>query len=54
MDLQFIVVSVIVLSAIAFAALTLARKTRSFSTKSDCGADCGCGDAKEKLTSSKV
>jgi hypothetical protein len=54
MDFQLIIVLIVIVGALAFAGLTLARKAKGFSIKNDCGADCGCGDSKDKLTSSKV
>jgi hypothetical protein len=42
MDIQIIIVGAIILSAIAFGGITFARKTKAFSAKNDCGADCGC------------
>ena len=54
MDPQTSIVVLVIAAAIVFAGLTFARKAKGFSTTNDCGADCGCGDSKDKLTSSKV
>ncbi|MFL6468975.1 MAG: FeoB-associated Cys-rich membrane protein [Pyrinomonadaceae bacterium] len=54
MDLQLVIVGAIILTAIGFAVAAFVRKTRSFSTKTHCGSDCGCNGTKDKLTSSKV
>jgi len=54
MDVQLIIVFLVIAASIAFAGVTFARKTKTFSTKNDCAADCGCGDSKDQLTSSKV
>jgi hypothetical protein len=54
MDIQLIIVLIVVLGALAFAGVTFARKAKGFYTKNDCGTGCGCGDSKDKLTSSKV
>ena len=51
MTVQYIIVVAIISAAITYAAVTLIRKRRSFSTKSGCGNDCGCGDGSKKLTS---
>jgi len=42
MSVQAIFVAIIILGAFVYAAVVFARKTRSFSKKSNCGADCGC------------
>lgn len=47
-DLQLVIVVAVIVGAIAFAGVTLARKARGFSTKNDCGSDCGCGDQTQK------
>lgn len=50
MDVQNIVVAIIVIAALAYVGQIVWRKTKSFSSKSDCGADCGCSsDAEQKL-----
>jgi hypothetical protein len=54
LDVQLIIVFLVIAASIAFAGVTFARKTKTFSTKNDCAADCGCGDSKDQLTSSKV
>jgi hypothetical protein len=54
MDFQLVIVLTVIVAAVAFAGLTFARKAKGFSAKNDCGADCGCGESKVKLTSSKV
>jgi hypothetical protein len=48
MNLQIFLVAFIVFGAIAYAGTIFWKKTRSFSPKSGCDADCGCG-AKDKL-----
>jgi hypothetical protein len=48
MDLQIAIVLLIIAGAIAFAGLTFARKAKGFSTKNNCGTDCGCGDQKSE------
>jgi len=54
MTVQYIIVILIVVSAFVYAGTMLWKKSRSFSTKSKCGTDCGCNVGKEKLTSTKV
>ncbi len=54
MDVQVIIVLLIITAAVAFAGLTFARKAKGFSTKNDCGADCGCANSDDKLTFPKV
>lgn len=44
MNFQTIAVLAIILVAVLFAGSKLIRKRRSFSTKADCGSDCGCGE----------
>jgi len=48
MNLQIILVTVILVGAIAYAGAVLWKKARSFSPKSGCDADCGCGGTKDK------
>lgn len=48
-DLQFIIVSLIVIGAAMFASAGLYRRSRAFSSKPDCEADCGCS-GKTKTT----
>jgi hypothetical protein len=43
MSFQLIVVLAIVGVALFFAGSSLLQKRKSFSTKGDCGDDCGCG-----------
>jgi hypothetical protein len=45
MSWQNIVVLLIVLSALGYILSMLWKKTRSFSPKKGCDADCGCGTA---------
>lgn len=47
MNWQLLIVLAIVLLAVFFIAKNFLLKAKSFSPKSNCGADCGCGD-KEK------
>jgi hypothetical protein len=54
MDAQLLIVSLILLIAIAFAGRAIYRRTRSFSPKSGCDADCGCGGESQKLSSKPV
>lgn len=54
MDLQLFIVVAVIFGAFTFAAVSFARKTKGFSTKSDCGTECGCANSDDKLTSSKV
>jgi FeoB-associated Cys-rich membrane protein len=42
MNIQAIIVTIIVLAALAYVGQILWRKTKSFSSKSSCGAGCGC------------
>ena len=51
MDIQIIIVGAVILSAIAFGGFTFARKTKAFSTKNDCGSDCGCDSPSTKTKS---
>jgi len=53
MTFQEIIVGVIILLAGTYAGAMIWKKTRAFSPKSGCEADCGCGGAKEK-TSVKI
>ena len=50
MDLQNVIVGFILIAAAIYAATMLRRKADAFSTKSDCGDNCGCsaGSAKPK------
>ncbi|HEV7701031.1 MAG TPA: FeoB-associated Cys-rich membrane protein [Pyrinomonadaceae bacterium] len=43
MSFQLIVVLAIVGVALFFTGSSLVKKRKSFSTKGDCGDDCGCG-----------
>ena len=49
-DLQTIIVGLILIAAAIYAGTMLRRKADAFSTKSDCGDNCGCsaGSAKPK------
>jgi len=47
-DIQLLIVAAVIVGALVFAGLTFARKTRGFSAKADCGADCGCGKQAQK------
>jgi len=51
MDFQTVIVAIIVFVALAYVGRRILHKTKSFSSKSSCGADCGCGTPtiKEKI-----
>jgi len=51
MDFQIVIVAIIVFVALAYVGRRILHKTKSFSSKSSCGADCGCGTPtiKEKI-----
>jgi hypothetical protein len=51
MDIQLLIVIFILAGAIAFAGRAIYRRSRSFSTKHSCEADCGCNGKAKKLTS---
>jgi hypothetical protein len=51
MNIQSIIVGFIILLAAIYAGMIVWRKSRSFSTKSGCEADCGCNGKAKKLTS---
>ena len=51
MNFQMIIVLVIIAAAFVYAGVLVAKKTKSFSPKSDCGGDCGCNGAAKKLPS---
>jgi len=53
MTFQEIIVGVIILLAGVYAGVVVWKKTRTFSPKSGCDADCGCGGIKDK-TSVKI
>ncbi|MGI8469241.1 MAG: FeoB-associated Cys-rich membrane protein [Pyrinomonadaceae bacterium] len=53
MNVQNIIVAIIILSALVYVGSILLRKVKSFSSKSGCGADCGC-DGKQKSKIAKV
>ena len=46
--LQYIIVGLVIAVALAYAAGTFARKTKSFSPRSGCENDCGCGGKSKK------
>ena len=49
MNVQNLIVAIIVAAALAYVGQIIWRKTKSFSSKSACGADCGCAsEAKQK------
>ncbi|MBK7510797.1 MAG: FeoB-associated Cys-rich membrane protein [Chloracidobacterium sp.] len=48
MSIQTIIVFAIIAAAAFYGAVTLWHKRRSFSTKSDCSHDCGCGETTHK------
>jgi hypothetical protein len=43
MDIQNIIVGTIIILALFYVGLNVWRKVKSFSSKSSCGTDCGCG-----------
>lgn len=49
MNLQLFLAAIIVFGAITYAGVVFWKKTRSFSAKPGCDADCGCGGAKKSL-----
>jgi hypothetical protein len=51
MNVQYIIVIAIILAAVVYGGVTLSRRTRSFSTKKGCGADCGCEGGSKKTLS---
>jgi hypothetical protein len=54
MDIQLLIVLLVLLVAAAFAGRAIYRRSRSFSPKSSCDADCGCGGKTKKLSSKPV
>jgi len=54
MDIQLISVLLILVVAAFFAGRAVYRRARSFSKKSGCEADCGCGGKSKKLSSKPV
>jgi hypothetical protein len=50
-DIQYIIVALLIAAAFVFAARSVYRRARSFSAKSGCDADCGCGSKSKKLSS---
>ena len=50
MDIQEIIVIAVILAAVGYGAVVLGRRTRSFSAKDGCGADCGCNGGSKKVT----
>ncbi|MGI9035089.1 MAG: FeoB-associated Cys-rich membrane protein [Pyrinomonadaceae bacterium] len=53
MNVQNIVVAIIVLFALVYVGSILLGKIKSFSSKSGCGADCGC-EGKQKSKIAKI
>ena len=51
MNIQNIIAAVIILGAFAYVVNILLKKTRSFSRKSGCANDCGCGSKADKAQS---
>jgi len=50
MDFQSIIVAVVILAALFYVGQMIWRKTKAFSSKSSCGADCGCvSETKQKI-----
>jgi hypothetical protein len=54
MVVQYVIVALIIAAALIFAGRSLYLRTRSFSKKSGCDADCGCGGKSKKLSSKPV
>jgi hypothetical protein len=54
MDVQNIIVYLIVLAAVIYAGKSVWGKVKSFSVKSGCGNNCGCGDSKSSVKNSVV
>ncbi len=50
MDIQTIIVAIIILIALLYVGKMLFAKVKSFSTKSNCGNDCGCDSKLGKTT----
>ncbi|MBX3244721.1 MAG: FeoB-associated Cys-rich membrane protein [Acidobacteria bacterium] len=40
--IEYVVIGLIVAGAVAYIGLVIFKKTRSMSSKNDCGSDCGC------------
>lgn len=51
MNIQNIIAALIILGAVAYVANILLKKKRSFSPKSGCANDCGCGSKADKAQS---
>ena len=43
MNIQYIIVGTIIIFALFYIGVNIWRKVKSFSSKSSCGSDCGCG-----------
>jgi len=55
MDVQIIIVGIIILFALIYIGVSVGRKIKSFSSKSPCGIDCGCGTStKEEKIKKRV
>jgi hypothetical protein len=54
MNLQLVIAAFILFGAIAYASVVFWKKTRSFSAKSGCDADCGCGNSPQKSLNNRV
>jgi len=50
MNFQNVIVAVIILAACFYIGRMIWRKTKSFSSKSSCGSDCGCGEKQKSKT----
>lgn len=48
MSFQNLIVAIIVVAALAYVGQIIWRKTKSFSSKSNCGVDCGCSKTQNK------
>jgi hypothetical protein len=54
MDFQTLIVAIIILTALFYVGKIIFVKVKSFSNKSKCGSDCGCGlENGKKVISSK-
>lgn len=49
MDIQTIIVAIIIFIALTYVGKMIFDKLKSFSTKSDCGNNCGCGEKSMKV-----
>jgi hypothetical protein len=49
MDFQTIIVAIILLLAALYVGKIFLRRTKSFDTKNDCGANCGCDNKAKNI-----